>query len=163
MRHKASVSKTERKSFNEPSLDWAHIVLYASATTTATTTTTETGSNSNCNNNESCQQIARKSHKPFTTTTAQRNAASSMMPSVLNVVLIALIDIVVDVLPPATITKRFLCTTALLFIPLDWLRCAPPPSNSFCLGVRQGVLILSLPLPVSPASKADKAKTASIV
>lgn len=160
MRHKASVSKTERKSFNEPSLDWAHIVLYASGTTT---TTAETGSNSNCNNNESCQQIARKSHKPFTTTTAQRNAASSMMPSVLNV-LIALIDIVVDVLPPATITKRFLCTTALLFIPLDWLRCAPPPPppNSFCLGVRQGVLILFLPLP-PPASKADKAKTASIV
>lgn len=144
MRHKASVSKTERKSFNEPSLDWAHIVLYASGTTTTIWTTTETGSNSNCNNNESCQQIARKSHKPFTTTTAQRNAASSMMPSVLNV-LIALIDIVVDVLPPATITKRFLCTTALLFIPLDWLRCAPPPSNSFCLGVRQGVLIPSLP------------------
>lgn len=149
MRHKASVSKTERKSFNEPSLDWAHIVLYASGTTTTIWTTTETGSNSNCNNNESCQQIARKSHKPFTTTTAQRNAASSMMPSVLNVLiaLIVLIDIVVDVLPPATITKRFLCTTALLFIPLDWFRCAPPPPppNSFCLGVRQGVLIPSLP------------------
>lgn len=132
MRHKASVSKTERKSFNEPSLDWAHIVLYASGTATTTgTTTTQTGSNSNCNNNESCQQIARKSHKPFTTTTAQRNAASSMMPSVLNVVLnvlIVLIDIVVDVLPPATITKRFLCTTALLFIPLDWLRCLLLPT-----------------------------------
>lgn len=130
MRHKASASKTERKSFNEPSLDWAHIVLYASLLPPRSpydNNSSNNGgnrSNSNCNNNESCQQIARKSHKPFTTTTAQRNAASSMMLPSLFLFLAPAPPLpphrqgrrVVNVLPPATITKRFLCTAAALLL-----------------------------------------------